>query len=99
MTEKKSWLDDPHLARRLARFTWVVLVTAFVLVTRLDLGHVGTRAALSVVIAVVGILNAPVAIGLWRSRAEAHTRPFQLVALALLLRIAGLIWVLSITPT
>src|SRR5690606_933664 len=31
VSERTSWLDDPRLARRLSRLTWVVLVTAFVL--------------------------------------------------------------------
>lgn len=99
MSERKSWLDDPRLARRLAPFTWVVLVTAFVLLMRVELGATVERLCLAALIVIVGLLNAPVAIGLWKSRAEARTPQFRLVAFALGARVLATGWIVwSLTP-
>lgn len=99
MSERMSWLDDPRVARRLARFTWVALVTAFVLLTRFDYGSTATRLAVAGLIMAVGVLNAPVVFGLWKSRAEADTLPFRLVALALGVRVLASGWVVwFLTP-
>ena len=89
-----TWLDDPRLARRFARLTWVVLVTVFVLLLRLDLGAVAERAIGAALALVVVVLNAPVVVGLHKSRAEAHTTAYRLVALALVARLAATGWVL-----
>lgn len=95
---KPSWIDDPHIARRLARATWMVLVAAFVLLTRYDFGASAERGAIAAVIFAIGMLNAPVAIGLWKSRGEASSRAFRAVALALGMRVlaaAWIVWLLS----
>lgn len=97
MDAKPSWIDDPHLARRLARATWVLLVAAFVLLTRFDAGPVVEHTALGALVVVVGVLNAPVAVGLYKSRSESHTRAFRMVAVALLLRALATAWVCSVS--
>ncbi len=93
MSERTSWLDDPRLARRLSRLTWVVLVTAFVLLVQLDLGATAERLVVAAVLGAVGVLNAPVVVGLWKSRAEAGTPLFRMVAFALVVRLATSAWV------
>jgi hypothetical protein len=90
---RTSWLDDPHLARRFARVHWLVLVASFVLMTRFELDLGVRRIWVAAMIAVLVLLNAPVAFGLHNSRAEAHTRPFRMVAFALALRVAATMWV------
>lgn len=98
MTERSSWLDDPRLARRLSQLTWVVLVVAFVVLGRGELGASATRLALAGLIVVVGLLNAPTAIGLWKSRAEASTSAFRAVAFVFVVRLATaawLVWILT----
>lgn len=93
VAKKKSWLDDPHLARRFARVHWLVLVATFVVMTRFSLELELRRVVVGAMIAVLVLLNAPVAFGLHKSRAEAHTRPFRMVAFALALRVAATVWV------
>lgn len=93
MDEKPSWIDDPHIARRLARSTWIVLVAAFVLLTRFDFGSSVERAAVALVIFVVALLNAPVILGLYKSKSESHSRPFRMVAFALGMRALATAWV------
>ncbi|HJL14583.1 MAG TPA: hypothetical protein RMH99_02935 [Sandaracinaceae bacterium LLY-WYZ-13_1] len=98
MSRKPSWIDDPKLARQLARFTWLVLVGAGVLLTRFPLAPSWERLALAGVIAAVVVMNAPVAVGLYRSRDEAETAPFRAVALAFGLRVlatAAVVWWVS----
>lgn len=96
---RKGWLDDPRLARRLSRVSWVVLVTVFVVLTQADLGEAAQRFVLALLLGTVAVLNAPVGVGLWGSRAEAHTPLFRLVAFALMVRIAATLWVVwSLTP-
>jgi hypothetical protein len=98
VSETTSWLDDPRLARRLARFTWVLLVAVFVVLTRFDFGDSVERVALAGLITVVGLLNAPVMVGLWRSRDESRTSAFRLVAFALALRLLATGWVVWMVP-
>ncbi len=93
---KPSWLEDPRLARRFARVTWFVLVATFVLLTRFDFGATMEQALLAVLIVVVGVLNAPVVVGLGKSREHSHTRAFRLVVLALVMRLAATAWVVWI---
>lgn len=88
-----DWLGDPLLARRFARMHWLVLVGAFVLLTRFQLGVDLHRAVLGLVGAALVVLNAPVVVGLRRSRSEAHTRAFRMVALGLGLRVMAAVWV------
>ena len=98
MSERPSWLDDPRLARRLSQLTWVVLVMAFVLLGRGGIEPSLQRAALAGLIVVVGFLNAPTAIGLWKSRAESGSSAFRAVAFVFVVRLvtAGwLVWVLT----
>jgi hypothetical protein len=90
---KASWLDDPHLARTLARYTWAVVVAVFVLATRFDFGVAGTFALVGALVLATAVLNAPVVLGLWRSRAYSHTRPFRIVAFTLLVRASSVAWV------
>lgn len=91
-----SWMDDPHLARRLARATWLVLVATFVLLTRFEVESSIEPLVLALVVMVVGGLNAPVALGLYKSRREAHTPAFRMVAFALLVRALAAAWVIWI---
>ncbi len=93
MSANTSWLDDPVLARRLSRYTWIVLVGGFVTLTRFDFGDTGTHAAIAAMIVLAAVLNAPVVRGLWRSRDESGTRPFRLVAFALTMRLMAVGWV------
>jgi hypothetical protein len=93
------WLHDPKLARQLARATWVVLVAAFVLLTRFQFGASTMRLLLAGLIVAVGALNTPVVLGLWQSRPHAHTAAFRFVAVALAMRLAATAWVVwLLTP-
>lgn len=98
MSDRPSWLDDPRLARRLSLLTWAVLVVAFVVLGQGQLGASATRVALAGLIVVVGLLNAPTAIGLWNNRAEAGTPAFRAIAFVFVVRLvtAGwLVWLLT----
>jgi hypothetical protein len=97
--EKTAWIDDPKLARQLARATWLVLVAAGVLLTRFPLDAVYERLALAALLVAVVVMNAPVVVGLHRSRAQSRTPAYRAVAVALGLRLlatAGVVfWVSS----
>jgi hypothetical protein len=88
-----SWLDDPKLARRLARATWVILVATFVVATRYSFEAWIRHIVVAVLLAVVVVFNAPVVVGLHKSRAESGTTAFKLVAASLIARIAATAWV------
>jgi hypothetical protein len=89
-------MDDPRLARRLARASWAVLVTAFVVIGSLHLPPMTKHAAIALVIAAMLFMNAPTMLGLWRSRAHARTSAFHLVAVSLLVRALATGWVVWI---
>lgn len=94
----RSWIRDPKLARTLARVTWFVLVWAFVLLTRFGMGPTARSAALALLLSVVVVLNAPVVVGLYESRAQAGSPAFRAVALMLGLRVVATVavmWVVS----
>lgn len=95
MPAKTAWIDDPKLARQLARFTWVLLVTAAVLLTRFRLEATYERLALASLLVAVVVMNAPVVVGLYRSRAESGTAPFRAVAVALGLRLVATVGVVA----
>lgn len=96
MSALPSFLRDPHLARRLARASWVVLVAAFVLLTRFDPGSALRHAAVAFVVVLVFALNVPVMVGLYESRAESHTPAFRMVAFALLVRLLATVWICAL---
>ncbi len=88
---------DPKLARTLSRSSWVVLVAAFVLLTRFDAGPAEPWALLGLV-ALMLTLNAPVMYGLSVSRADSGTRAYRAVAVLLLLRLGAtgfVVWAVS----
>ena len=93
MSEKPSWIEDPKLARTLARLSWMVLVGAFVILTRWRLSPTGQDAALGILVATVLTLNLPIVVGLRKSLEHTHTKAFRAVALMLVLRIAATAWV------
>ena len=92
MAEGRIW-EDAQLARTLSRVSWVVLVAALVLLTRWrlpeDLRWLGPIG----VVAIVGVLIFPTALGLAKSQQHAGTKPYRVVALALLAKIAAVAWV------
>lgn len=91
------WLRDPKLARTLSRFSWVVLVAAFVLLTRFDTGEREPLLLLGLAVTVVA-LNAPVMYGLSISQKEGATKAYRVVALMLIFRLAataGVVWFVS----
>jgi hypothetical protein len=88
-----SWLDDPKLARRLARATWVILVATFVVATRYSFEAWIRHIVVAVLLAVVVVFNAPVVVGLHKSRSESGTTAFKLVAASLIARIGATAWV------
>jgi hypothetical protein len=93
-----SWLDDPRLARRFARVHWIVLVAVFVVITRFDFGATGETLILGAMLSAVCFLNAPVIVGLYKSRAESGTRAYRVVALALVMRVIAtgfVLWIAS----
>lgn len=90
-----SWIDDPKLARQLARASWLVLVAAAVLLTRFPLPPTWERVAIAGLIVVTIVLNAPVISGLMQSRDEASSAAWRAVAVALALRVAGTVGVVT----
>ena len=90
-----SWIDDPKLARQLARASWVVLVAAAVLLTRFPLAPAWERGAIAALLALTVVLNAPVVNGLIQSRAESASPAWRAVAAALVLRVAATIGVVA----
>jgi hypothetical protein len=93
VSEKTSWIEDPKLARTLARLSWMVIVGGFVILTRWRLSGAAEDGALGIVIATVLTMNLPVVVGLQKSLEHTRTRAFRVVALMLILRIAALAWV------
>lgn len=91
--ESTTWIDDPKLARRLARASWVLLMATGVLLTRLRLEEPYERLALASMLVAMVVMNAPVVVGLHRSRAYAGTAPFRAVALALGIRLIATVGV------
>lgn len=89
-----TWIEDPKLARTLARITWVVLVGSFVLITKFRLEGAALSGALAGLITVVLAMNAPVLVGLWKSRDHSRTKAYRLVAFTLVLRVCALAWVI-----
>lgn len=90
-----SWIDDPKLARQLARATWLVLVVAGVLLTRFPVAPGVERIALAALLATVVVLNAPVVNGLYQTRDESGSAAWRAVAIALALRIVATAGVLA----
>lgn len=85
--------EDPKVARTLSRASWVVLVAALVLLTRWrlpeDLRWLGPIG----VVVVVGVMTFPTVLGLAKSQQHAGTKPYRVVAVALLAKIAATAWV------
>ena len=91
-----SWIDDPKLARQLARFSWVTLVVAFVLLTRAPLAPTHESAALGALIALFAALNAPVAVGLSHTRAQSGTPAWRAIAVGFAFRVIALVAVVAL---
>ncbi len=89
-------MDDPKLARQLARGTWIVLVAAFVMLTRFPLEPTLESAALAGLIVLFCVLNAPVAIGLSKTRDQAGHPAWRAIALAFGFRVVSLVAVIAV---
>lgn len=89
-----SWLDDPKLARRFGRVSWIVLAGSFVLITRFDFGAALERVMLGAMLTAVLLLNAPVFVGLYKCRDQAHTNAYRGIVLAVVLRALATVFVL-----
>lgn len=92
-------MEDPKLARRLARASWVVLVVGFVLLTRFPLPRSGENAALGGLLAIFALLNLPVGLGLYETRAQSASPAYRAVALALTVRVLTAIGVIALLAT
>jgi hypothetical protein len=93
-TAPVSWLDDPKLARRFGRVSWVLLGATFVLVTKFDFGDALEHVILGAMLTAWLLLNAPVMVGLYKCRDQAHTNPYKGIAIALAMRFVALGFVL-----
>ena len=91
-----SWMEDPRIARTMARFSWVVLVVGFVLLARNPLEPTLQRAALGGLIAVIAVMNVPVVLGLYGTRAQARSAAYRAVAISLGLRVLATIAVVAL---
>lgn len=88
------WWEDGKVARTLGRFSWVVLVAAFVIGTRFAPADPSLRWIVpAVLVAAIAVMSFPSALGLWHTRAGASTRAWRLVAISLAARILATFWV------
>lgn len=95
MTRRMRFWEDATVARKLGRFTWVVIVAAFVIGTRFEARDPGLRLVVPIALGVaVALMSAPTALGLYHTRAQASLRAYRLVALSLVARILATVWVI-----
>lgn len=92
-------MDDPKLARQLARGTWIVLVASFVLLTRFPLEPTLENAAVAVLLVVFCVLNAPVAIGLQKTWTQRGLPAWRAIAVAFGFRVMALAAVIAVVAT
>ncbi|MCB9594470.1 MAG: hypothetical protein H6719_17185 [Sandaracinaceae bacterium] len=88
------WWEDPKVARTLGRFTWVVMVAAFVVGTRFPTTDPLQRNIVpGVLVVAVSVMSFPTALGLYKTRSQSSLRAYRLLAVSLAVKILATFWV------